>query len=98
MRDSRAKRVANVKSAALVCVLIERLAQGDIALLLLGPVATAGDGSVNHEVVAVDERGFVAGEKHCGVRDVVRQAGTWNWLGGLVNLAHHAGGLLGRIG
>src|ERR1700694_584774 len=56
--------------------LIQNLAQRDIALLLLGPVASAGDGAVNHEVVSVDEGGFVAGEKHRGASDILGQPGT----------------------
>jgi hypothetical protein len=50
--------------------LIERFAQRDIALLLLGPVAAAGDGAIDDEIVAVDEGRFVAGEEHCGMRDI----------------------------
>src|SRR6267378_1584181 len=56
--------------------LIERLAQRYIALLLLGPVATAGDGAVHHQIMPIDKAGFVAGEKHRGVRDIFRQAGA----------------------
>jgi len=73
---------------------IERLAQGDIALLLCGPVAAAGNGAVDHQIVPVDEAGFVAGEKHRGMRDVLGQAGARDRLRGLVDLARHVGGLL----
>src|SRR5262249_25637560 len=51
--------------------LLEGLAQRDVALLLLRPVAAAGDGAVDDEVMAVDERGFVAGQEHGGMRNVV---------------------------
>src|SRR5665213_2716954 len=67
--------------------LIERLAQRDVALLLSGPVAAAGDGTVDHQIVAVDETGFVAGEKYRGVRDVLGQPGAQNRLRGLVDFA-----------
>src|SRR3954454_10737247 len=39
----------------LLRALIERLLQCHIALLLLAPVAAAGHGAVDHQVVAVDE-------------------------------------------
>ena len=52
-------------------LLIERLAQCDVTLLLLGPVAAAGDRAIDHEIMAVDERRFVAGQEHCGLSDVV---------------------------
>src|SRR6266849_7412624 len=77
--------------------LIERLAHGDIALLLRGPVAAAGDGAIDHQIVPVDETGFVAGEKHRGIGDVVGQPGALDRLCGLVDLAHHIGRLLRRL-
>src|SRR6266436_6012053 len=77
--------------------LIERLAHGDIALLLRGPVAAAGDGAIDHQIVPVDETGFVAGEKHRGIGDVFGQPGALDRLCGLVDLAHHIGRLLRRL-
>jgi hypothetical protein len=43
-------------------------------------------------IVAVDEAGFVAGEKHRGVSDIFRQPGARNRLRGLEGLAHRVGG------
>src|SRR5438105_15721707 len=80
-----------------LCLLIERLAQRDIALLLLRPVAAAGDGAVDHQIVAVDETRLMASEKHRSLRDIVRQTGARNWLRGLVDLAHHLRCLLRRL-
>src|SRR6266849_10165375 len=77
--------------------LVERLAHGDIALLLRGPVAAAGDGAIDHQIVPVDETGFVAGEKHRGVGDVFGQPGPRYRLRGLVDLAHHIGRFLRRL-
>src|SRR5437868_15539550 len=58
------------------------------ALLLRGPVAAAGDGAVDHQIMAVDEGGFVAGEKYRGVRNILRQSGARDRLRGPENLAH----------
>src|SRR5438874_13238968 len=69
--------------------LIERLAQGHVTLLLLAPVAAAGHGAVDDEVMAVDEAGFVAGQEHRGMGDVIREAGARDRLRGLVDLTHH---------
>src|ERR1700737_2472260 len=80
--------------AELPRALIERLAQRDIALLLLRPVAAAGDGAIDHQIMPVDKTRFVAGEKHRGMGDVFRQPGARDRLRGLVDLAHHIGGLL----
>src|ERR1700733_4964853 len=91
------RRTCAIKGAASSGALIERLAQGDIALLLRGPVAAAGDGAVDHQIVAVDETGFVAGEKHRGVSNVLGQPGARNRLRGFVDLAHHVGRLLRRF-
>src|SRR5215216_231669 len=74
--------------------LIERLAQRDIALLLLRPVAAASDGAVDYKIVAVNEGGLVAGKEHCGISDVLGQASAWDRLRGLVGLAHHGRRLL----
>src|SRR6185437_2683420 len=71
--------------------LIERLAERDIALLLLSPVAAAGDGDVDPQIVAVDEAGFVTGEKHRSLRDILGQSGARYRLRDLVDLAHHIG-------
>ena len=63
-REPRGKTVRSAlrKSHPGACPrLIERLAQRDIALLLRGPVAAAGDGAVDHQIVAVDEARLVAG-------------------------------------
>src|SRR3954468_11099343 len=62
--------------------LIEPLAHVDVALLLLAPVAAAGDRAIDHKIVAVDEGGFVAGEKPGGVRDGLGQAGARDRLCG----------------
>src|SRR5436190_23572696 len=62
----RGARSANPERRTKSRPLIERLAQGDVALLLLGPVAAAGDGAVDHEIMAIDEAGLVAGQEHCG--------------------------------
>src|SRR5260370_14594324 len=80
--------------AELSRALIERLAQRDIALLLLRPVAAAGDGAIDHQIMPVDKTRFVAGEKHRGMGDVFLQPGSPHRLRGLVDLAHHTGGLL----
>src|SRR5579871_2451315 len=77
--------------------LVECLAQGDIALLLSGPVAAAGDRAVDHEIVPVDEGRLVAGQKHRRMRDIVGQAGAGDRLRTLVDLAHHVRGFLGRL-
>src|SRR6266481_1422800 len=82
---------------SLARALIERLAHGDITLLLLGPVAAAGNGSIDHQIVPVDETGFVAGEKYRGVSDVFGQPGALDRLRGLVDFAHHIGRLLRRL-
>src|SRR6266481_5151637 len=77
--------------------LIECLAQRDVALLLLTPVAAAGNGAVDDEIVPVDEGGFVAGEEYRGEGDVIRQPGARDRLRGLVDLAHHVGGFLSGL-
>src|SRR4051794_32143935 len=77
--------------------IVQRLADGGEALLLRGPVAAAGDGAVDYQIVAVDKTGFVAGEEHRRVRDVFRQSGALDRLRGLVDFAHHIRGLLGRL-
>src|SRR5260221_14219435 len=69
----------------LLLSLIERLAQRDIALLLLGPVAAAGNGAIDDEIVAVDEGRLVAGQEYRGVRDILRQTGARDRLPGLVD-------------
>src|ERR1700744_4000381 len=81
------RRTCAACDAASSGALIECLAPGDIALLVCGPVAAAGDGAVDHQIVAIDETGFVAGEKHRGVRDILGQSGARDRLGGLVDLA-----------
>src|SRR5579863_10105920 len=72
--------------------LVERLPQGDIALLLRGPVTAAGDGAINDQIVSIDEARLVASEKHGRMRDVLGQAGAGDRLGALIDLAHHVGG------
>src|SRR5262252_2156786 len=79
-------------------VLVERPAQGDITLLLLRPVATAGDGAVDHEIMAVDEGRLVAGEKYRGMRDILGQAGARNRLRRFVDAVHQFGRLLRGLG
>src|SRR3979411_2483948 len=74
--------------------LIEGLAHGDIALLLRRPVAAAGNGAIDHQIVAIDEAGLVAGEKHRGMGDIFRQPGARDRLRGLVDLARQVGGFL----
>src|SRR5204863_4704588 len=78
--------------------LFKRLAQGGQPLLLLAPIAAAGDGTVDHQVVAVDEAGFVAGEKYRGMGDIVGQARARYGLLGLVDLAHRRRRLLRGLG
>src|SRR3984957_14158361 len=78
-------------------ILIECLAQGDIALLLRGPVAAAGNGAVHYQIVPVDEARFVAGKKHRGMGDVLGQPGARNRLRGLVGFAHHIECFLRRL-
>src|SRR5215831_18452791 len=78
-------------------LLTESLAQRDIALLLLAPVAATGDGAVHHQIVTVDEAGLVTGQKYRGVGDVLGQAGARDRLCGLVDLAHQRRRLFGRI-
>src|SRR5438445_13800816 len=80
-----------------LCALIECLAQRNIALLLLRPVAAAGDGAIDHEIVAVDEARLVASEKYRGLRDILRQPGARDRLRGLVDLAHHVRRFLRRL-
>src|SRR5262249_20468234 len=74
-------------------VLVERLAYRAEALLLLAPVAAAGHGAVDHQIMAIDETRLVAGEEYRGMRDVVGQAGARNWLRGFEDFAHHRGGV-----
>src|SRR6202012_2558271 len=76
-------------------LLIERLEQGDVALLLLTPVTTASDSAVDHEIMTVDEARLVARQEHCRMRDVVGQAGTRDRLRRLVDVAHHRRRLFG---
>src|ERR1700761_4527766 len=78
----------------LFLALIECLAQRSEALLLRRPVAAAGDGAVDHQIVAIDEAGFVTGEKPRGVRDILGQSGARDRLRGLVDLPHHVGRFL----
>src|ERR1700704_5261179 len=74
--------------------LLERLAQSSKALLLRRPVAAAGDGAIDHQIVAVDKTGFVAGEKHRGPGDIFGQPGALDRLRGLGDLAHQGRRLL----
>src|SRR4051794_36182655 len=75
--------------------LIERIAQGRQALLLLAPVAAAGHGAVDDEVVAVDEARLVARQEHRSVSDVIGDAGARDRLCRLVDIAHHRRRLFG---
>src|ERR1700722_12818329 len=83
--------------SALPLGLIERLAQGHIALLLRRPVAAAGDSAIDHEIVPIDEARLVAGEEHRRMRDVFGQTGAGDRLRALVDLAHDGWGFLGRF-
>src|SRR3954463_4814863 len=67
------------------------------AVVLRGPVAAAGDGAVDHQIVAVDEGRFVAGEKYRGVRNVVRQPGARDRLPGAKDFAHGVRLVLRRL-
>ena len=96
--DSITHGLCGLTCEALSRALIERLAYGDQPLLLRGPVAAAGNGAVDHQIVAVDEAGLIAGEKQRGIRDVIGEAGALNRLRGLVHLAHHVGGLFRGLG
>src|SRR6185437_1824141 len=81
----------------LLGILPKSLAQRDITLLLRGPVAATGDGAVDHQLMAIDKTGFVAGKEQRGIGDVVSEAGTLDRLRGLVDSEHHIGGLLRRV-
>src|SRR5579863_3586784 len=75
--------------------LIEGLAHRDITLLLLRPVAPPRDCAVDHQIVSVDEAGFVAGEEDGGMRDILRETGARDRLGRPGGLAHDGRGFLG---
>lgn len=46
------------------------LAYVDIGLLLLAPVASAGNRAIDHQIMTVDESRFIAGEEYHGMTNV----------------------------
>src|SRR4051812_17346447 len=66
----------------------EHLPHSGIARLLLGPVAAAGDTTIDHQIVAVDEGRLIAGEKHGRVGDIVGQTRARDRLCRLEHIPH----------